>query len=73
MAGLLLSASAAPAARAKNLDPDDRALLEAVLRTTVFDPPPSAERVRLKVRARTIWAQAEKTERDAWLVPAEAD
>lgn len=58
---------------AQEPDPDDRRLLDELLKTTLYDPPPAAERVVAKVTLRTCWGHTEEVTRDLWRLPGEGE
>lgn len=60
-------------ALAQELAPADRDLLEGLLGTTLFDPPPDAGYVLVSTEVRTVWATSERLERPAWWVPGRGD
>ncbi len=73
LALVLVVPCVAPLAAAQELSREDRELLDALLKDTLFDPPSDAERVVVRATLRNAWGGAEEVERDAWLLPATAD
>jgi hypothetical protein len=70
---LVLATALAGVVHAADLRAEDRKLLDELLRTTVYDPPPEAERVVAKVPLRTCWGHKELVDREAWLLPAKGE
>lgn len=69
LASLLFSlASGGVASAQEKLSAADSKVLEALLKTTLYDPPVGARRCRLKMRVRTVWGQEALVEREGWAV-----
>src|SRR2546430_15384630 len=66
---VLVATAALPAAQGPTLTAQDKKLLDDLFKDTLFDPQ-GAQRVRVQVTMRTVWADTVEAEREGWYLPA---
>ena len=66
---LVLATAALSPGQGPSLTAEDKKLLDGLFKDTLFDPQ-GAQRVRVQVTMRTVWADTVQAEREGWYLPA---
>src|SRR5438128_2749662 len=66
---LVLATAALSPGQGPSLTAEDKKLLDDLYKDTLFDPQ-GAQRVRIQVTMRTVWADTVQAEREGWYLPA---